>query len=314
MTANQSLSDHLRQWPIRLGLCLCVIAAAALVAGVVGPATQSTLVKMATLLGLITAGMIAVEMLRCGGSAATVGLHGSMIGLRHAALGAATGVAALGSVLIVGLLLGATISSAPSGHGIDNAVVAVSAVLSVILHAYGEEFVFRGPIFGILNDRFGPIWAIVVTSITFSVAHSLNPGISVASFINVFLAGVLLGTLVVFTRSLWASISFHVVWNLLVTLFFGSLSGIQTGLTIVTLDFTSLDHELRWLLGDDFGIESGGITTIVLLACTVAATRITRFDPYVQAARFRRDLAERARQFNQPSIPIESSQNVPVKP
>ncbi|HEY0753684.1 MAG TPA: type II CAAX endopeptidase family protein [Ktedonobacteraceae bacterium] len=81
---------------------------------------------------------------------------------------------------------------------------------SVLIAPFCEEIFFRGFVFpGLLRDL-SPLWAVLVSSALFAVAHA-DPG----SFIPLFLIGLALGFLRWRTGSTWASMSLHILNNLL---------------------------------------------------------------------------------------------------
>lgn len=80
---------------------------------------------------------------------------------------------------------------------------------SVFIAPFCEELFFRGFVFpGLLHDL-SPIWAVLVSAALFAVAHA-DPG----SFIPLFAIGLCLGFLRWRTGSTWASISLHILNNL----------------------------------------------------------------------------------------------------
>lgn len=81
---------------------------------------------------------------------------------------------------------------------------------SVLIAPLCEEIFFRGFVLpGLLRD-FSPTWALLISSLLFAVAHA-DPG----SFIPLFVIGLCLGFLRLHTGSSWASLSLHVLNNLL---------------------------------------------------------------------------------------------------
>jgi uncharacterized protein len=81
---------------------------------------------------------------------------------------------------------------------------------SVVIAPFCEEIFFRGFVFsGLLRDL-SPVWAVVVSAALFAVAHA-DPG----SFVPLFLIGLALGFLRWRTGSTWASMSLHILNNLL---------------------------------------------------------------------------------------------------
>lgn len=71
-----------------------------------------------------------------------------------------------------------------------------------------EEFAFRGWMQQPLERRLGPGPAIGLTSIVFALMHFQPEGIPIR-----MIAGVVLGYTVWITRSIWAGVALHAVWN-----------------------------------------------------------------------------------------------------
>ena len=81
---------------------------------------------------------------------------------------------------------------------------------SVFIAPFCEELFFRGFAFsGLLRDL-SPLWAVIVSAALFAVAHA-DPG----SFVPLFVIGLALGFLRWRTGSTWASMSLHILNNLL---------------------------------------------------------------------------------------------------
>lgn len=81
---------------------------------------------------------------------------------------------------------------------------------AVIIAPFCEEIFFRGFVLsGLLHDL-SPAWAIVISSALFAIAH-VDPG----SFVPLFAIGLCLGFLRLRTGSTWASMSLHMLNNLL---------------------------------------------------------------------------------------------------
>lgn len=141
--------------------------------------------------------------------------------------------------------------------------------------ALSEELIFRGVLFQMLIDKKGNVFGIFASSIVFAFAHLLNPNIGFVSFINIFLAGAILGLMYIKTGLLWLSIGFHFGWNLWQRLLLGSpLSGMNTGSSFFETNITQLEPIL---FGGSFGIEGGLAATILLLGSAYIVS--TKFVP-----------------------------------
>ncbi len=102
------------------------------------------------------------------------------------------------------------------GVSIDNSEIPMPSTLSgyilivltaVIVPAFAEEIAFRGVVLHSLR-RYGDAFAIGVSSLLFACMHGNMTQMPFA-----FLLGVVMGTMVVHTKSLWTSIFIHIVNN-----------------------------------------------------------------------------------------------------
>jgi membrane protease YdiL (CAAX protease family) len=166
-------------------------------------------------------------------------------------------------------------------------------IVDFSIRATAEEVIFRGTIAVALASRFGNPMAILITSTAFALGHVWNPGgIEVLAFVNVFLAGVLLGTMALTKASLLMAIIFHATWNVLLSLFFGTVSGIVGSPSVTILSVETMPESYRWLVSGIFGVEQGFVTTILLTVSTVMLYQWQAYDPVVSAARQRMILSE----------------------
>ena len=59
-------------------------------------------------------------------------------------------------------------------------------------------------------------WLIYVASaLIFSIAHGLNPNVSILGLVNIALVGILFAYMFYATNSLWLPIGYHITWNYL---------------------------------------------------------------------------------------------------
>jgi len=139
----------------------------------------------------------------------------------------------------------------------------VPAIAMALSSSVYEELLFRGVLFGAVEQWFGSWAALVVSSLVFGLTHLMNPQgtIEGALFIAVE-AGILLAAAYMLTRRLWLSIGFHMAWNYTQSaIFSGIVSGndAQQGLIRSTVNGPD------WLTGGSFGVES---SVLALLLCT----------------------------------------------
>ena len=133
-------------------------------------------------------------------------------------------VQGMGRQLGLGLLLGAGLYAACEAilmalgiyriDGLNPLRTMVPALAMALSSSVYEELLFRGVVYGSLEQWFGSWAALVVSSLVFGLTHLLNPQgtLQGALFIAVE-AGTLLAAAYLLTRRLWLSIGFHMAWN-----------------------------------------------------------------------------------------------------
>ncbi|MCU4165001.1 lysostaphin resistance A-like protein [Carboxylicivirga caseinilyticus] len=89
----------------------------------------------------------------------------------------------------------------------------IKSCLIFLCVAFIEELLFRGYIQKYLMQSMNKYIALIVASIFFSIAHFLNPNISIIGTVGIFTLGLLLGLSYIYTKSLWFPIVFHFWWN-----------------------------------------------------------------------------------------------------
>jgi len=173
-----------------------------------------------------------------------------------------------------------SLSSNISSRGIFD-IILIMLFISIF-----EEISFRGIIFQELRTKFSPTTAIISTSLAFALLHLGNFGFDFLAFINVFLAGLLLGFLVLKSSDLWSAISFHFIWNTCIALFAGSnLSGNNYDSILIYSNNESLSP---LFYGGEYGIESGLITTIILIILLILSNKFIKISPYGEATYLRK--------------------------
>ena len=134
----------------------------------------------------------------------------------------------------------------------------VQIILLFIIVALVEEALLRGYVLKNLMYSFNKYIALFVSSLLFAVMHIANPNMDWFSFLNLFLAGILLGISYVYTKNLWFPIALHFSWNFFQTLFGFNVSG-QDIYSLIEFNIT----EKNIINGGDFGFE-GSIFSIII--------------------------------------------------
>ena len=129
------------------------------------------------------------------------------------------------------------------------------------LVAVGEEVLTRGYILRQFMKVYGNFTALVLSSAIFMAMHMFNANLTTLAYINLFLAGILLGTAYIATKSLWLPIGLHFSWNFMQGPVFGfSVSGEATG-SVVNQHFIP-GYDL--FSGGAFGFE-GSVQSIIIV-------------------------------------------------
>ena len=124
-------------------------------------------------------------------------------------LGIVLGVGLFWTVYATYVLMGVARFRGFNGLGGVGAVVLVS-----ILAGFGEEILFRGVVFRVLEESFGTIIAVIMSAALFGLLHAGNPGATAFSTAAVAIeAGGMLAAAYVWSRSLWLPIGIHLAWN-----------------------------------------------------------------------------------------------------
>lgn len=133
-----------------------------------------------------------------------------------------------------------------------------------LLVAVTEELIFRGYILGrLLRTRMNKFLALLISSLMFTSLHLMNPNIALLPVLNLFLAGLLLGAIYLYTRNLWLPISLHLFWNWLQGPVLGyEVSGNKIGESLLQLHLLANDT----LTGGAFGFEGSIVCTILVIA------------------------------------------------
>jgi len=182
--------------------------------------------------------------------------------LRHGLLGLGAG-AALFSV-IVGVLW---LTGSYHVTGFNPHADWLPALLMVGLGAgIGEEIMFRGALFRIVEEGLGSWAALAISALFFGFAHAGNPGATLWSSTAIAIeAGLLFGLLYHVTRSLPVCMGLHAAWNFCQGTVYGiPVSGLKADGWLV-----STRTGPNWLSGGVFGAEASVVALALCTLCSV---------------------------------------------
>lgn len=158
-----------------------------------------------------------------------------------------------------------------TGWGSFEAFLAVCGLMCAV--AVGEELLFRGVLFRILEEAAGTWWALAISSLLFGGLHLVNPNASLWGALAISLeAGLLLGAAYVATRSLWLPIGLHLGWNLAQAGIFGTaVSGSEDAFAGLLVGETI---GLAVISGGAFGPEGSVMAVLFCVVVTVYLLRV----------------------------------------
>ena len=127
--------------------------------------------------------------------------------------------------------------------------------------AVGEEILFRGIVFRMIDVRWNTWIALIISTAIFGLVHIVNPSATWWSTLAIALeSGLLLGAAYKFSGTLWLPIGIHWAWNYTQGNIFGfAVSGNEFGVSVITPHVEG--HEL--LTGGIFGAEASIIAVII---------------------------------------------------
>lgn len=160
----------------------------------------------------------------------------------------------------VSLLLGAI----EVAEVVLNPLFLLESLLFFLMVSVAEELAVRGFILGrMLDAGINRFLALLLSSIIFALLHLFNPHLELIPFLNLVLAGLLLGASYLYTRNLCFPIALHWFWNWLQGPILGyEVSGnyFENGLVHLRL------YEENLINGSPFGFEGSLVCTVLMLA------------------------------------------------
>lgn len=186
--------------------------------------------------------------------------------LPHSASGLLAGAGLMG--------LAAALMAAAGSYRIEGVDASASLwfplLMVGIVPGITEELIFRGVLFRVVEDSLGTWIAIAISGAFFGLIHLGNPNATWWSSTAIALeAGILLGMLYAWTRSLYFVMGLHAAWNFTQG---GVLDIAVSGFDLPSL-FQAKTQGPAWLSGGEFGAEASVLTVLLCLALSIYATR-----------------------------------------
>lgn len=129
-----------------------------------------------------------------------------------------------------------------------------SSLSLFFLVACGEEIMFRGILFRMIDKKWGTTTALIASALIFGGVHIANPGATLWSSAAIAIeAGLLLGVAYKCSGSLWMPIGIHWIWNFMEGPVLGfAVSGGNLGSPLITPVIQGPD----FITGGSFGAEA----------------------------------------------------------
>lgn len=143
-------------------------------------------------------------------------------------------------------------------------------LLTVFIQSSSEELLCRGFLYQRLLRKWKNPWmAIAGNAAFFAALHLLNDGVTVLSFVNIVVGGILFSFCVCFFDSMWFAMAVHTGWNFTQSILFGlPNSGVVLPYSVLKLDPSTAVNSFAYDVG--FGVE-GTIAANVVMICACAA-------------------------------------------
>lgn len=141
------------------------------------------------------------------------------------------------------------------------------AFVNVMIQSSAEELFSRGYMQGALQERYGIITAVLVNGLFFGLLHLPNPGITVLSFMNISLYGIIMSLVAYYFKSLWFCMAYHTAWNFTQNYIFGLPN---SGLPAQGAALQAVDAKSSIIYDATFGVEGGIVFCVLGVIAAVA--------------------------------------------
>ena len=149
----------------------------------------------------------------------------------------------------------------------DSLAANLVSFFAFLVVGVAEEIIFRGILFRWIDEKWGFVAALIVSSIIFGLLHIFQPEATLwSSFAIAVEAGLLLGAAYKYSGTLWLPIGIHWAWNFTQGNIFGfAVSGSDAGDALIQASVSGPDI----LTGGAFGAEASVISLLVGLALSL---------------------------------------------
>lgn len=148
-----------------------------------------------------------------------------------------------------------------------NPVALITDFTFFFMVAVGEEVIFRGIFFRMIDERFNTWVALLISALVFGFVHIVNPGATVWSSTAIAIeAGIMLALAYKYSGSLWLPIGIHWAWNFTQGNIFGfSVSGGDAGNSLLTSSVNGPEFITGGAFGPEASILAASISLLISL-------------------------------------------------
>lgn len=129
--------------------------------------------------------------------------------------------------------------------------------LFLLVAALCEEIIFRGFFMKMMQKYIGVFWAVILSSLIFSLFHVFNPNVTIVGLLEIFLAGIAMAYAYFKTGNIWFVTVMHFAWNYVQTLLGFNVSG-QDFYSF--LEFSKIEESA--VTGGKFGFEGSVFSSV----------------------------------------------------
>ena len=129
--------------------------------------------------------------------------------------------------------------------------------LFLFVAALCEEIIFRGFFMKMMQKYVGVFWAVILSSLIFSLFHVFNPNVTIVGLLEIFLAGIAIAYAYFKTGNIWFVTVMHFAWNYVQTLLGFNVSG-QDFYSFV--EFSKIEESA--VTGGKFGFEGSVFSSV----------------------------------------------------
>jgi uncharacterized protein len=163
--------------------------------------------------------------------------------------------------------------------GLGGNWLAIPLIPALVLMAFYEEIAFRGYMLQNFVEAGRPKLGVLITSVFFWLAHSLNPAAwtTPVNSLNLFGAGVALGLAYLVSRNLWLPTAIHFGWN--------ATQGVLLDVPVSGVDtpgWILVERQAdwpTWVTGGSFGLEGSVVALALLAVLTLLLAQMYRRQP-----------------------------------